>query len=131
MKLSYKLFGVFWDQKEIPKECPYVELVEDILSNWHVISLSKILEQEEVEEIKESAKTIVLLIDYLPMEKNTIVMDFFLKRLLQMTEYYHARMVCTDSEKTCRLNLLISNYYKRKTPERSLAQSVGVFQTIC
>ena len=130
MKTSYKLYGSAWDRQPIPTKCPVIKTTE-YFSEGTVLKLSELMNEENPQMVATEEK-VFLNIDFIPKTNSTVTWDFYLKRLLQIAECYKAELVsCLDLEQSSKLNKSLMDFYKRKTPERSLAQSVGAFQMIC
>lgn len=129
MKASYKLFGNVWDRQKIPEKCPIVQSVEQDVKGTP-IKLS-VLIAEENPRIEPLNENMLMDIDFIPRTSSAVVWDFYIKRLLQIIEHYQTKIVCSNLSDCGRLNVAIENFYKRKTPERLLAQSDGALQMIC
>lgn len=130
MKNSYKLYGSAWDRLMIPRQCPVVKIME---FNRDVVffKLSELM-NEEIPSRAHDDENLILDIDFIPKTKSDVIWDFYLKRMLQIIEFYQAKPACyCNTDYVDILNEKMKEFYKRKTPERLLAQSVGAFQKIC
>lgn len=131
MKSTYKLYGTFWDQMEISETVHYVEDIELIPLGKMIIKLSDVMSDEECDVLETDAKEVSLIVDFIPANDSVVIWDFYLKRMLQIAEYYHSEIACLNSEYAIHINNALRDFYKRKTPQRLLAQSDGVSQVIC
>jgi|GEM_PF-3637784 len=96
MKKSYKLIGVFWDGKPLPSKVPSVDYEENIEGSDSALRLSKILSLKDSEiETFNTKKYNSIFIDMLPAY-SSIVLKFYLKRLLQITEYFKLPLKCNN-----------------------------------
>ena len=132
MKSSYKLYGTFWDKRPIPERalsicCKFNEISEN------TIHLSEILENEAPVEYQFlDGKPIELLLDYFPSVTSSVIVEFFVKRILQIADYYDVTIVrCNSQNEVDIIERIIADFDKRKTPDKLLAQSYGAFQMIC
>ena len=128
MKTSYKLYGTFWDNKDVSSKKLMINISGEHANSESCLSLSEVLSNEQpIEQSCVVGESVVLLLDYMPVNESAIVWDFFLKRLLQIVEYYNVEAInCIDQQQVSRLEYAIDNYLKKKTPNRLLAQSNGV-----
>ncbi|WP_022750576.1 hypothetical protein [Lachnobacterium bovis] len=128
MKTSYKLYGTFWDNKDVSSKKLMINILGEHASSESCLTLSEVLGNEQpIESVSFEGKSVVLLLDYMPANESVIVWDFYLKRLLQIVEYYKVETInCKDQGQASRLRNAIDNYIKKKTPNRLLAQSNGV-----
>ena len=128
MKTSYKLYGTFWDNKDVLSKKLMINISGEHASSESCLTLSEVLSNEQpIESVSFEGKSVVLLLDYMPANESVIVWDFYLKRLLQIVEYYKVETInCKDQRQASRLRNAIDNYIKKKTPNRLLAQSNGV-----
>lgn len=133
MKSSYKLYGLCWDHVFVSNKKLLVSTIEKGKKNVEVYVLSKVLSSSDYGI--NNAKTLSkgkLLVDYMPKNESITVWDFFLKRVLQISEILNVKeLSCEDEEQMVRLTKALESFYKRKTPNRLLAQPNGVFQMIC
>lgn len=130
MKNSYKLYGCAWDRLMIPRQCPAVKLVE-LNRDAVFCKLSEVMNEERPSRGHVN-ENLILDVDFIPKTKSDVIWDFYLRRLLQIIEFYQAKPVCyCNADYVDILNEKMKDFYKRKTPERLLAQSVGAFQMIC
>ncbi|WP_026652476.1 hypothetical protein [Butyrivibrio proteoclasticus] len=128
MKTSYKLYGTFWDNKDVSSKKLMINIPGEHASSESCLTLSEVLGNEQpIESVSFEGKSVVLLLDYMPANESVIVWNFYLKRLLQIVEYYKVETInCKDQRQASRLRNAIDNYIKKKTPNRLLAQSNGV-----
>ena len=130
IKSSYKLFGSAWDRQPIPEKCPVVKLSERNIDGPFLKLSEQMVEKKHEKDVLN--ENMFLIVDFIPRTKSTVIWDFYLKRLLQIAEYYQTKtMFYSDSDYIDQLNERLKNFYKRKAPKRSLAQSVGASQMIC
>ncbi len=130
MKSSYKLHGSVWDRRKVPRQCPVVTLIDKNSADVF-LKLSEQINKETLEVVAFNMNWI-LEIDFVPNTKSIVVWDLYLIRVLQIIEFYQVKVVyCSNVDYIDVLNKNLKAFYKRKTPERLLAQSVGVFQMIC
>ena len=106
MKSTYKLFGVFWDRKEIidtkfavVRKCRsildyrYVRELFDVDGYVRKIKISELLKANFENEVKAIVKQlrycdkIVGVIDYFPRVNNGVLRKFARKRILQVLNY--------------------------------------------
>lgn len=132
MKSSYKLYGSFWDGRSLPRANIAVQCGTDKL-NENIIELSKVLSVEQPEKYKIIKKeSTYLWVDYFPSKKSVVFMEFFVKRLLQIAEYYNVSMIaCNNQDEVDVIEKIYADFCKRKAPDKLLAQSHGAFQMIC
>ncbi|WP_027206385.1 hypothetical protein [Butyrivibrio fibrisolvens] len=131
MKSSYKIYGTFWNQKDIIYKDYQMQIMNENLQTEDNITISEILSTEHPETINRLNHT-KLLLDYIPNNEAEIVWDFYIKRLLQMANYYNVEVIiCEDEQQLEKVKTAITNYCKKRTPKRLLAQSNGVLQMIC
>ncbi len=128
MKTSYKLYGTFWDNKDVSSKKLMINSSREQVNAESWLILSEVLSNEHpIENSSFEGKDVVLLLDYMPGNESAIVWDFYLKRLFQILEYYNVVTVtCDNQQQVSRLENAIDNYIKKKTPNRLLAQSNGV-----
>lgn len=128
MKTSYKLYGTFWDNKDISSKKIIINSFEEQANSESCLILSEALSNEQpIEKSGFEGKSVVLLLDYMPVNESSIVWDFYLRRLLQIVAYYNVEIInCKNQQQGTRLEKAIENYYKKRTPNRLLAQSNGV-----
>lgn len=136
MKKSYKLYGAFWDRLDVPDICPRLIKSHHGDNKFEIISLSEILKSsaDSFENGNNNGKAIVINIDYFPKNSYVFANNFFIKRVLQIISFYSASInlyVCEDNDINKRVQTAFEDFYKRKTPERLLAQPIGVSQMIC
>lgn len=129
MKSSYKLYGSFWDKRPIPEITATISCKSDTNSE-NTIYLSKILKTEEPMAYNFLlGEPIVLLIDYFPSSNSKVIIEFFIKRILQIAYYYNVTVVnCNSQNEVDIIESAIAVFDKRKTPIKLLAQSYGVLQ---
>lgn len=130
MKSSYKLYGSIWDRLPIPEQCPVVN-TDKCNGDGITIKLSEQFVKDNLATNRLN-NLIILNVDFVLKTNSVVIWNFYLKRMLQVVEYYQISIVyCSDTNYVDRLNKKLRDYYKRKTPKRLLAQSVGVFRMIC
>jgi hypothetical protein len=113
MKSTYKLFGAFWDGKPIPNSPPNVESIG--LAHESAIPITAILRMDDESKIEEIRQSVVEIeIDYFPNCSSALIEDFFLRRLLQITEFFDARIVCKETNVRINVSRLIKKLYKKK-----------------
>lgn len=132
MKSSYKLYGSFWDGRLIPEMNLDVRCEKD-KTYENIIKISNVLSAECPEQYQcIEGKPIVLQLDYFPSGKSSVFVEFFVKRVIQIADYYNAEIVeCNNQDDVDVIKNIIDDLTKRKTPDKLLAQSYGVFQMIC
>ena len=128
MKTSYKLYGTFWDNRGISGKIKKIQCIGEQTSTENTLIFTEILANEQPEDHSGLVgESVALLLDYMPENESTIVWEFYLKRLLQIVEYYNVEtIICKEQQRVVQLEDAIENYYKKKTPNRLLAQSNGV-----
>lgn len=116
MKSSYKMYGSFWNrqfisEKDISVCCKFNTALEN------TICLSKILQNEEpivfyfLDEVP-----VALLIDYFPSSTSIVVVEFFVKRILQIADYYNANvLICDNQNEANTIERMISEIKKKNT----------------
>ena len=130
MKRTYKLYGTVWDNKPITYGIK-LKLQTD-LQIIECISLKEVLKCEKLLERKYTGEATELLLDYIPDTDSHLVWDYYLKRVLQIANYYEVKsFICETKEGIDRMEMLLTDYYKRKAPNKLLAQSDGANQVIC
>ena len=127
MKSSYLLYGIIWDGLPVPSVAPQIEMSAGDGKNASISSL--LMMNNEKANPDEQIKSI--LIDYCPNTNSISVWDFYIRRLLQILKYYNAKLKCDKIDRKELRESKIEDYYKRKTPNRLLAQPNGVSQEIC
>ena len=111
MKSTYKLIGVFWDRKPIPKEKPFIIYDKNACKSDSAITLSSILTKEDNElRNLNPYQYDALFIDSVPDYSST-VLKFYAKRLLQIMEYYHLGCKCGDLTNIHLINKVFLSYY--------------------
>lgn len=122
------MYGIFWDRRPIPKSgisicCKFDEILEN------KIYLSKILANETPVEYQFlDGNPIVLILDYFPSNSSSVIVEFFVKRVLQITNYYDVTILkCNCQSEVAIIERVMTDFEKRKTPDKLLAQSYGVF----
>ncbi len=114
MKNSYRLYGVFWDNKPITRRKLSVNIFDDE-KNKDAVTLSGILKNEECSEEYLKEEKQYLFVDYLPYKRYKVVTDYFIRRLMQIAEYYKVReLLCVDVEKAELLEEMIDCYKREK-----------------
>lgn len=112
MKKSYKLIGLFWDGKRIPENKPSVSFLDNTSVPDSIIRLSEVLLLQDPEMADFSGSDCgSLLIDWMPGVTYPPVCNFYTKRLLQITDYFGAKLVCDNEEYITKLNDSISYFY--------------------
>lgn len=113
MKTTYKLIGLFWDRQPIPSKKPDIICINDISINDSVITISEILNtpDELLENKLHHTQKAKMLVDYIPNARTKMVLQFYTKRLLQISEYLSAIIVCKDIDMANMLNCCISKFY--------------------
>jgi len=105
MKSTYKLLGVFWDQRPIPEEFPELvdcEEIQDYREEYNLfdlagyrreVKLTELLSIENVEKLNSIIKLLrkcdkaYLHIDYIPRCELPVVCNFFVRRTMQIYRY--------------------------------------------
>ena len=106
MKKCYKLFGVFWDQREIVNSEIFFYDETDVLQDWkepfnlfdfhgykRKVAISTLLSVEkevDIAAIIDRVKTcdeVIIHLDYCPIVSNRAIVCFYLKRVLQIYSY--------------------------------------------
>ncbi len=113
MKSSYLLYGAFWDGMSTPRSAPKILSAEDS-TDMTVLSLKERFEDNAPSQMKDNTSEIAILIDYFPLNDKKSVVEFYLIRLLQIAEFYNAKLCCDDEVKKGYLSQWITDYYKRK-----------------
>ncbi len=128
MKTSYKLYGTFWDNRDFSGKMKKIQCIGEQTSAENTLIFTEILADEQPEDHSGfTGESVALLLDYMPENESIIVWEFYLKRLLQIVEYYNVEnIICKDQQQVVQLESAIEHYYKKKTPDRLLAQSNGV-----
>lgn len=116
MKKSYKLYGSFWDGRSMPDETVFAQCIETATDCQTSIKLSQVMKSEQPTVPLTSGGVTNLIVDYVPTTQSIIIWDFFLKRMLQIAEYYHASVTCTDEDYAARINDHLVRFYKRQAP---------------
>ncbi|MBQ1550744.1 MAG: hypothetical protein IIZ67_01455 [Bacilli bacterium] len=104
MKSSYKLLGVFWDKLSTPDIFFYMDdsiFINELDEEYNLfdtglrkINLSTILkvknEDELITLIKkiDNFESLLINVDYIPINKNKILMNFYIKRIKQIYGYF-------------------------------------------
>ena len=104
MKSSYKLLGVFWDRLSTPDIFFYMDdsiFINELDEEYNLfdtglrkINLSTILkvknEDELITLIKkiDNFESLLINVDYIPINKNKILMKFYIKRIKQIYGYF-------------------------------------------
>lgn len=116
MKSSYKLYGTFWDKKAVSNKRPEIQCINNIIPSETIV-LSEVLNNEQPLEINNADGHIhKLYVDFVPANDATIVWNFYLKRLLQIMNYYNVNILnCSEPQQTTRLENAIKNYQKENT----------------
>ena len=113
MKSSYLLYGLFWDGRPTPKTVPEI-LRSDNMTEMTVLSLKERFEDNTPSQIQDYTSEIAIMVDYFPLNDKRSVVDFYLIRLLQIVEFYNAKICCDDKTKMEFLVQWVSDYYKKK-----------------
>lgn len=133
MKSSYKLYGTFWDNKpSSDKSIVVINSDKETVDNR--INISDVFKSENIEAFNfEIDKQMELFLDYVPSEKSAVVWKYYMRRVMQIAEYYKiSHICCKEQDYNKVIEMLQQNEKtKRKTPQRLLAQSDDVFQMIC
>jgi len=105
MKSTYKLIGLFWDNRPVPDEFPsIVDFVEvqdyreeynlfDLTCYKRKIKLSEILSIEDKQNLNniilslKGCDEVYLHIDYIPNCESSVVCAFFIRRTMQIYRY--------------------------------------------
>ncbi|MBQ3087278.1 MAG: hypothetical protein IJC45_08080 [Clostridia bacterium] len=106
MKKCYKLFGVFWDQREIVDSEIFFYDEADVLQDWKepfnlfdfhgykrkvaISTLLSVEKEEDIAAIIDRVKTcdeVIIDLDYCPLVSNRAIVCFYLKRVLQIYSY--------------------------------------------
>ena len=104
MKSSYKLLGVFWDKLSTPDIFFYMDdsiFINELDEEYNLfdtglrkINLSTILKVKNEDELITLIKKIdnfesfLINVDYIPINKNKILMNFYIKRIKQIYGYF-------------------------------------------
>lgn len=115
MKSSYKLYGAFWDQRKISAGCPLVLSSEETEMPMQaaILKLSDVMKKEERKEISER-ENIYLDIDFIPANKSAVVWRFYVKRLVQIAEYYRAELFSQNPKIKMEVNAALRDFYEKK-----------------
>lgn len=128
MKKSYKLYGAFWDGKTLPDMQPVICIEDQEMTELRKLKLSTVLKNENPEKIDAGIEQVGLIIDFIPMNSSSVVWDFYIRRLLQISRYLNAKLICLNKDYESRVNQkLVEFLQKEKAPQRLLAQSDGAF----
>ena len=115
MKKSYRLLGICWDRRAIPKEKPMIFFrKENTGAKEYRISQILQIDDIELQEQPENDDQKLLWIDYLPKHELRCIWEFYICRLLQIAEYYNAEIVCDNIVEIQKLTSKIEDYYKEK-----------------